>query len=104
MLLYSFLIFLAGIVTAVSPPSASVTGGTTVTISGTNLGNGSDITSVTMIGVAVTSIVSQTSASVTVIVGSRSMGAIGNIVVSSVSRGQAVGVNKFIYAAGMFTI
>ena len=72
----------------VSPDTGSTSGGTTVTITSNNrapLGNGSDITSVTLKGV-VASITGQTETSVTVTSGTGTAG-IGEAVVSSTSMG-----------------
>ncbi|NCD35359.1 MAG: choice-of-anchor D domain-containing protein, partial [Spartobacteria bacterium] len=54
----------------VEPSTGSWTGGYQVTISGANLGNGSDITNVTLAGVAVTNIASQSATQVVVWAGS----------------------------------
>jgi N-acetylneuraminic acid mutarotase len=73
-------------------PSA---GGNTLTISGTGLGNGSDITNVTICGV-VAVIQSQTANSVTVVVGAGGSGT-GNIQIYSASDGVTTFVNGYTY-------
>lgn len=70
-------------------------GGNTLTITGMGLGNGSDITEVTICGV-VAAIQSQTANSVTVVVGAGGTGT-GNIVVYSVSAGVTTYVNDYTY-------
>jgi len=84
----------------VSPSSGPWAGGYTVTIRGENLGNGSDITNVTLAGVQVSSIVSQSSTKVAVVAGASYSGfAIGDVVVASTSSGETVATNAFTYDA-----
>jgi N-acetylneuraminic acid mutarotase len=70
-------------------------GGNTLTITKAGLGNGSDITSVIICGVAAT-IQSQTANSVTVVLGAGGTGT-GNIVVYSVNAGVTTFVNSYTY-------
>ena len=80
----------------VSPSSGPTLGGTTVTITGTNLCNGSDITNVTLCGVAVTSIDSQSSTQIVVTAASGTAGT-GDVVVYSTSYGTITKTNAFTY-------
>ena len=79
----------------VTPNCGSVTGGYPVTISGVNLGNGSDITNVTLCGFAAT-IDSQSSTQVVVIAGIGALGP-GDVRVFSESFGETVASNAFTY-------
>jgi hypothetical protein len=80
----------------VAPSSGSWTGGYTVVISGSNLGNGSDITQVTLCGVSVDSITSQ-SATQIVVVARASTAGLGDVRVFSTSYGETVKANAFTY-------
>ena len=73
-------------------------GGYAVTISGSNLGNGSDITNVTLCGVSASSIQSQSATQVVVIAGSSGSSLTGNVVICSTSFGVSVLTNGFTYA------
>jgi hypothetical protein len=79
----------------VSPNTGLVWGGTEVMISGSNLGNGTDITNVTLCGVTAT-MISQTTNSVTVISGPGTAG-VGDVTVQSTSYGTTTKVNGFEY-------
>ena len=81
----------------VSPSSGARTGGFLVTIRGANLGSGADITNVTLCGVAVTNIESQSATQVVVWVGSRGSSATGDVAVFSTSFGATVKSNAFTY-------
>lgn len=83
-----------GVAQAASSGPAS--GGNTITINGTGLGNGSDITNVTICGV-VAVIQSQTADSVTVVVGAVGDGGTGDILVFSASAGVTTFVNGYTY-------
>ena len=72
-------------------------GGFQVTINGINLGSGSDITNVTLAGVAATNIASQSSTQVVVWAGSSGGAAQGDVVVYSASYGTTVRSNAFEY-------
>jgi len=74
----------------------SLVGGEEWVISGLNLGDGTDITHVTLCGVEAT-ILSQTSNSVTVITGQGLIGGVGDIFVISDSLGSTSLVNGFNY-------
>ena len=81
----------------VSPDTGSLTGGYQVIITGSNLGNGSDITNVTLCGVAATNIASQSSTQVVVWAGSRGSAATGEVVVFSTSYGATTKADSFAY-------
>ena len=92
---FVLLVNVAGAVTGVVPATAPVAGDTLVTISGTNLGSGSDITAVTLANVQA-DIVSQTASQV--VVRTRSASELsGNIVVRSLSMGIITLQNSFSY-------
>ncbi|NCD34941.1 MAG: DUF5050 domain-containing protein [Spartobacteria bacterium] len=82
----------------VTPASGSTAGGFTVTISGSNLGDGSDITSVTLCGVAAT-IDSQSATQIVVTAGSAGGVITGDVVVVSTAFGTTMRTNAFVYEA-----
>eukprot|EP00698_Gefionella_okellyi_P024988 TRINITY_DN9001_c0_g1_i1.p1 TRINITY_DN9001_c0_g1~~TRINITY_DN9001_c0_g1_i1.p1 ORF type:complete len:4472 (-),score=913.68 TRINITY_DN9001_c0_g1_i1:1438-14763(-) len=88
-----------GVFSSASPSAGPLAGGTTVTIHGSsNIGSGADITSVTLGGIVVQSIVGQTASSVTVIsaaVGSPASGG----TVQSISVGTTTSSVIFQYLA-----
>jgi 7-cyano-7-deazaguanine synthase in queuosine biosynthesis len=84
-----------GFPAGVQPSSGLRTGGYDVVISGTNLGNGSDITEVTLCGVPA-AIVSQSSTQVVVTAGAGTPGN-GDVVVSSTSYGVTTKTDGFTY-------
>ena len=81
-----------------TPDSGSWTGGYPVVIAGDNLGNGGDITNVTLCGI-VAPITGQNSTSVTVTAGSSLEWQTGDVVVQSVSYGMTIKSNAFTYLA-----
>ena len=87
----------------VSPSSGFWTGGYTVAISGENLGDGSDITNVTLCGVAAT-IQSQTTTRVWVTAGSSDGIGVGDVVVQSLSYGTTTRSNAFEYTGPELTM
>eukprot|EP00698_Gefionella_okellyi_P018872 TRINITY_DN5710_c0_g1_i4.p1 TRINITY_DN5710_c0_g1~~TRINITY_DN5710_c0_g1_i4.p1 ORF type:complete len:2265 (+),score=623.94 TRINITY_DN5710_c0_g1_i4:331-6795(+) len=89
----------AGTVSTVTPGTGPNSGNTIVTISGTNLGDGSDITSVTLDGVAATiQAGTQTSGSVTVTSASGlSAAGTNNVVVVSTTRGSSTKASSWTY-------
>lgn len=95
-LTYQSTVYEGAFATGVIPMAGSVSGGTEVTISGSNLGNGGDITNVTLCGV-VASIISQSATQVVVMSGASDSVCTGAVVVSSVSRGIASKVNAYVY-------
>eukprot|EP00698_Gefionella_okellyi_P015557 TRINITY_DN4392_c0_g3_i2.p1 TRINITY_DN4392_c0_g3~~TRINITY_DN4392_c0_g3_i2.p1 ORF type:complete len:4249 (-),score=1037.24 TRINITY_DN4392_c0_g3_i2:134-12388(-) len=92
----------AGAISTALPLSIPLLGGVTVTVTGTNLGNGGDITSVSLNGVPVTSIGLQSSTSVTVVAAGGSAGT-GAIVLASTSFGTSTSGSIFTYVAGSVT-
>ena len=68
-----------------------------MTIRGENLGNGSDVTNVTLCGVSATNIASQSATQVVVWAGSRGSSATGDVVVFSTSYGATTRSNAFAY-------
>lgn len=80
----------------VQPSSGSTVGGYPVVISGLDLGDGTDITNVTLAGTAVTSIDSQNSTQVVVTAGNGVPG-LGDVRVFSTSYGETVTSNAFTY-------
>ena len=81
----------------VEPNFGSWEGGTVVTIIGPDLGNGTDITNVTLCGVRVAEISSQTSSQVVVVAGRSFAVGTGDVKVYSTSQGVAVGTNLYSY-------
>eukprot|EP00698_Gefionella_okellyi_P020881 TRINITY_DN664_c1_g1_i4.p1 TRINITY_DN664_c1_g1~~TRINITY_DN664_c1_g1_i4.p1 ORF type:complete len:600 (-),score=125.90 TRINITY_DN664_c1_g1_i4:73-1872(-) len=84
------------IVSAVTPVNVNLGASITVTITGTNLGTGSDITAVTLAGVEAT-IIAQTANSVTVTSGVSSFNVTGSAIVTSTSMGATAGLRLFSY-------
>ena len=82
--------------TGVVPSSSSTTGGSTITISGDNLGNG-DVTSVTLCGVSAAILADNSPTQVVVSAGVASIPSTGNVMVNSTSYGVTVASNAFIY-------
>ena len=91
----------AGTINNVDPAVGPIIGQSRVTISGSSLGSGSDITSVLIKGVAA-AIVSQTPSSVIVTTGAATQGQ-GDVEVHSVSFGSARLVNAYLYNDSTFT-
>ncbi|HBA86298.1 MAG TPA: hypothetical protein DCZ95_19635, partial [Verrucomicrobia bacterium] len=80
----------------VSPSSGSWTGGYPVVIVGTNLGNGSDITNVTLCGVSANILPGQSATQVVVVAGASGAG-LGDVRIFSISFGETVRSNAFTY-------
>ena len=80
----------------VDPVFGTEKGGTTVTITGSNLGSGTDITSVTLRGVSVASITSQSATQVVVVAAAGTPG-LGDVRVFSTSLGETLKSNGFTY-------
>lgn len=72
-------------------------GGYQVTIIGSNLGDGTDITNVTLCGVSAASIDSQSSTQVIITAGAASQNATGDVVVFSTSYGESLLEDAFTY-------
>jgi hypothetical protein len=85
-----------GVITNVTPTTGTVFGGTHVTIAGLWLGNGSDITNVTLCNITAT-IVTQTIHSVTVTAGVSPVGTNADVVVQSTGFGTVTLTNGFTY-------
>ncbi len=83
-------------ITGLSPNRANIGGGIEVVISGNNLGDGSDITGVLLAGVSAT-ILTQTSDSVTVFVNAAETAGVGDVKVTSTSKGEVTLVDGFEY-------
>ena len=81
----------------VEPASGLWTGGYPVIINGTNLCDGSDITNVTLCGVSVASIVSQSATQIVVTAGAAAAVGVGDVRVFSTSFGETVKSNAFEY-------
>ncbi|MBU1910719.1 MAG: choice-of-anchor D domain-containing protein, partial [Verrucomicrobia bacterium] len=86
----------------VNPSSGSYTGGYTVVLTGTDLGDGADVTNVTLCGVSVTSIDSQSATQVIVTAGPSAAGELGDVRVFSTSFGETVKSNAFTYLMPQF--
>lgn len=87
----------------VEPGSGPWRGGTTVRISGADLGDGSDITNVTLAGVAAV-IVSQSATDVVVTTGRSTGLGMGDVRVYSASLGESVRTNGFEYTGPTLTV
>ena len=85
-----------GLITNVAPGRANVGGGIDIVIQGVALGDGADITNVTLCGVAAT-IVAQSVGDVTVTVEPAAAAATGDVTVASASGGFMVLSNAFEY-------
>ena len=85
-----------GLITNVAPGRANVGGGIDIVIQGVALGDGADITNVTLCGVAAT-IVAQSVGDVTVTVEPAAAAATGDVAVASASGGFMVLSNAFEY-------
>ena len=85
----------------VTPSYGLWTGGTTVMISGANLGDGADITNVTLCGIPVQSIQSQSATQVVVMTGASPALRLGDVRVYSVSYGETVKSNAFNYTINL---
>ena len=83
----------------VSPTNGQWDSGTEVTISGVNLGDGYDITNVTLCGIPVQSIVTQSATQVVVTAAPSPTPSNGDVRVYSVSYGETVKSNAFYYSA-----
>ncbi len=83
----------------VTPSSGPVTGGFTVTISGTNLCNGllADVTNVTMCGVSVSSVDSVAGSTQIVVTAAAGSAGTGDVKVYAASCGTSVKLNGFTY-------
>ena len=85
------------------PSSGDVSGGTVCTVTGSNLGNGDDITSVIVGGTAVSLIGAQTTNSV-IIATPEHVEGVTDVIVRSTSYGQSVFVDAFTYVPRMLNL
>jgi len=83
--------------TGLTPTSGDQAGGFTVTIMGAGLGNGSDITNVTLCGVPASSVDSQSATQVVITASAASGPTSGAVRVFSTSQGETVKSNVFTY-------
>ncbi len=81
----------------VHPSSGSCTGGYTVVITGSNLGDGMDVTNVILSGINVAGIISQSSTQIVVMAGAAATIGAGSVNVFSTSFGETVKSNAFTY-------
>ena len=88
----------------VEPASGSWTGDYEVVIIGANLCNGTDVTNVTLCGVAAQSIQSMSATQIVVIAGQAAAAGLGDVVVQSTSYGETVKSNVFTYTAPEFAM
>ncbi len=82
---------------AVDPSSGRLPGGYQVTIRGSNLCNGADVTNVTLCGVSAASVVFQSATQIVIVAGSSPSARTGDVAVCSVNYGVTVRTNVFIY-------
>ena len=94
----------AGAIDLVAPNSGSWTGGYEVVITGTNLGDGGDVTNVMLCGVAATQVASQSATQVVVWVGQTLTPGLGDVVVFSTSYGETAASNAFTYTGAGIAI
>jgi alpha-tubulin suppressor-like RCC1 family protein len=85
--------------TGLQPTSGSWTGGYSIVIMGSNLGDGSDVTNVTLCGASAT-IVTQSPTRLVVTAGTAIAAGLGDVRIYSVSFGETVGSNLFTYSSG----
>ncbi len=90
----------------VSIESGSWTGGYQVAISGTGLGDGSDITNVTLCGASAASIESQSITQVVVVAGEATTNnlGLGDVRVFSTSRGESIRSNAFTHTRAIVSV
>ncbi len=88
---------------ALSPTSGPCAGGYPVTITGINLGDGGDVTNVTLCGVRVLSITSQSATQIVVVAGAAVPGP-GYARVYSASFGESAQSNAFSYQEGLLVL
>jgi len=86
-----------GELTDVTPASGLKAGGYTVTLRGTALGNGTDVTNITLGAISAQSIVSQSATQVVIVAGTAATAGVGNVRVFSSSQGIAEQPDGFTY-------
>ena len=84
----------------VLPPGGYLAGGNTVTISGSNLGNG-DVTNVTLCGIAATILADNSPTQIVVQASAAAVGTNGDVVVRSTSYGTTVASNAYTYGVAI---
>ena len=82
----------------VTPAFGPMSGSNVVTIAGSGLGDGTDVTGVTLCGVPVLTILSQSPTQVVVRAGATGVAGLGNVVVASTSRGTVTASNAYAYS------
>ncbi|MFH0879574.1 MAG: beta-galactosidase [Lentisphaerota bacterium] len=87
----------------VTPNTSPVAGGTRVVLTGSDLGNGNDITNVTLCGVTVTGMVSQCATQVVVWTGPGVKGP-GDVRIFSTAFGETVKTNGFAYTESAMVV
>ncbi|MFH0880603.1 MAG: IPT/TIG domain-containing protein, partial [Lentisphaerota bacterium] len=87
----------------VSPSSGSITGGYAVVITGSNLGDGADVTNVTLCGVGVAGITDQSATQMVVMASPGPMGR-GDVRVFSTSFGETIRSNGFTYTVAALSV
>ncbi len=90
-----------GLISRVTPSIGSVTGGYQVVINGSHLGSGSDVHAVTLCGVSVQSMVSQSPTQV-VVTACAGFRGVGNVVIQSTGYGTITLANGFTYRDPVF--
>ena len=88
----------------VEPSMGTWAGEYEVAIRGVDLGNGMDVTNVTLCGVPVASIVSQSATQIVVVAGAAAGPVVGDVRVFSTSFGETVGSDAFTYLRADQTI
>ena len=88
----------------VEPSTGPVTGGFEVVISGSDLGDGTDVTNVTICGASVSSITSQSATQVVVVAGASGLSGLGDVRVYSASQGETIKSNAFTYTGPSFAL
>jgi N-acetylneuraminic acid mutarotase len=84
------------LITSVTPPTGGMAGGSTVTISGFDLGN-QDVTNVTLCGIPASILTDNSPTQIVVVAGTSPIGNNGNVVLGSASSGVAVMSNAYSY-------
>ncbi|MCX6997202.1 MAG: protease pro-enzyme activation domain-containing protein [Kiritimatiellaeota bacterium] len=96
---YQATVYQGSFASGVAPMVGPLTGGTTVTISGSNLGQG-DVTNVTLCGIPAAIVTDQSPTQIVVRTGVAAVPAAGDVVVSSPAYGVTTGTKAFAYAGG----
>ena len=94
-----FALNLSGTCYTISTNAGPYGGGNTITLSGSGLGSGTDITNITIGGIGTTNITSQTADSVTFVVPDCPLTGAVNIIVQSQSQGESTFVGVYTFEA-----